>query len=200
MEFVRGRPRGDRAGILPGAFNPPTIAHLALIDAARAHVDQVICVLPREFPHKQYHGATFAQRLEMLDRIAAQHPIDVAIADRGLFIDIAREARAAFEGPVEIAFLCGSDAAERIINWDYGDPDTSTHILDDFRLLVADRGIPFRPPSDFAGRIETLATAVDVNAVSSTEVRRRMAAREPWTELVPEQIRDLVSSIYARML
>src|SRR5450759_5952675 len=105
MEFVRGAPRGSTVGILAGAFNPPTVAHLALIDAARSRVDQVICVLPREFPHKQYQGATLEGRLQMLDRLAAEHGFGVAVTERGLFIDIAREARAAFPGSVDVAFL-----------------------------------------------------------------------------------------------
>ena len=200
MEFVRGEPRGTRPGILAGAFNPPTIGHLALIDAAQPYVDQVICVVPREFPHKRYDGATLAERLEMLDRIATAHPIDVAVAERGLFIDIAREAKAAFGRPADIAFICGSDAAERILNWDYGHPGAIEEMLDEFRLLVADRDVVFQPRPDLASRMEALTIRPEVSAISSTEVRRRIAAGEPWHELVPPQIHDLVKSIYRRML
>ena len=60
IEFVQrasGIPR--RLGILPGTFNPPTLAHIALARAALAQVDEVLFVLPREFPHKPYQGATF---------------------------------------------------------------------------------------------------------------------------------------------
>ncbi len=200
MEFIRGGARGASAGILAGAFNPPTIAHIALIEAARPYVDQVICVLPREFPHKQYHGATPAQRVEMLDSIAAGHPIDVAVAERGLFIDIARETRAAFGCPVDIAFLCGSDAAERILTWDYGHPGAIQSMLEEFRLLVADRDTVFRPRPELVSRIGALPVPAGVSSISSTEVRRRIAAGEPWRELVPPEIHHLVPRIYGRML
>jgi nicotinate (nicotinamide) nucleotide adenylyltransferase len=200
MEFVRGGPRGTRPGILAGAFNPPTIAHLALIDAAQPYINQVICVLPREFPHKSYHGATLAERLEMLDRIAAERQIDVAVAERGLFIDIAWETRAAFARPVDIAFICGSDAAERILTWDYGHPGAIEEMLEEFRLLVADRDTVFQPRPDLARRVEALAIPAGVGSMSSTDVRRRIAAGEPWHEFVPPQIHDLVTSIYGRML
>ena len=200
MEFVCGGPRGTRPGILAGAFNPPTIAHLALIEAAQPYVDQVICVLPREFPHKSYHGATLAERLEMLDRIAAERQIDVAVAERGLFIEIAREARTAFARPVDIAFICGSDAAERILTWDYGHPGAIEEMLEEFRLLVADRDTVFQPRPDLARGMEALAIPAGVTSMSSTDVRRRIAAGEPWHELVPRQIHDLVTSIYGRML
>jgi len=200
MDFVRGGPRGTRPGILAGAFNPPTIAHLALIDAAQPFVDQIIAILPREFPHKRYHGATLDERLEMLDRIAAGHPIDVAVAEHGLFIDIAREARTAFGRPIDIAFLCGSDAAERILTWDYGHPGAIERMLDEFRLLVADRDTVFQPRPDLARRIGALSIPAGVGSISSTEVRRRIAAGEPWYELVPPEIHDLVTTIYGRML
>jgi nicotinic acid mononucleotide adenylyltransferase len=200
MEFVRGGPRGTRPGILAGAFNPPTIAHLALVDAAQPYIDQVICVLPREFPQKSYHGATLAERLEMVDRIAAERLIDVAVAERGLFIEIARETRAAFAWPVDIAFICGSDAAERILTWDYGHPGAIEKMLEEFRLLVADRDTVFQPRPDLARRVEALAIPPGVASMSSTDVRRRIASGEPWREFVPPQIHDLVTSIYGRML
>jgi nicotinate-nucleotide adenylyltransferase len=201
MEFVRGAPRGSTVGILAGAFNPPTVAHLALIDAARSRVDQVICVLPREFPHKQYQGATLEGRLQMLDRIASdEHAFDVAVTEGGLFIEIAREARAAFGSRIDVAFLCGRDAAERILTWDYGRPGAIESMLEQFRLLVADRGGPFEPPPHLAHRIEPLETATDVNAISSSEVRRRIESGHPWSELVPPRIHDIVRLIYSRML
>ena len=42
------------------------MAHLALAAASRAHVDEILCVVPRAFPHKEYFGATLEQRIEML--------------------------------------------------------------------------------------------------------------------------------------
>ena len=203
MDFIRGRPQNPAAvGLLPGAFNPPTIAHVALIEAAAGQVDQVVCVLPREFPHKQYEGARLEQRLQMLDRLAASaHPFLVAVADGGLFIDMARECRAALGSSVDVAFLCGRDAAERIIAWDYGRPGAIEAMMQEFRLLVADRGGRFDPPADLARRCARLHVPFDVDSVSSTEVRSRIAGGESWRDLVPHAIRDLAEEVYgARML
>jgi len=198
MQFVRGEPGPARSvGILAGAFNPPTIAHLALIDAARGHVDRTLCVIPREFPHKHFHGATLEQRLEMLDRIsAAGYQFDVAVSDSGLFIDIARECRRTFQHDLDVAILCGRDAAERIVAWDYGEERAIERMLNEFRLIVAARGGHYEPPESIAHRIEPLRTDVDVDAVSSTEVRRRIASAESWEDLVPEPARDMVRAIY----
>jgi nicotinic acid mononucleotide adenylyltransferase len=45
-------------------------------------------------------------------------------------------------------------------------------------------------------RIHPLALAPTFDEVSSTEVRRRIAAGEPWEHLVPESIIELVRGIY----
>jgi len=72
MEFLsRSREQPARLGILPGSFNPPTRAHLALAEAALAELDEVVLVLPRAFPHKNYDGASFVQRADMLRALAA---------------------------------------------------------------------------------------------------------------------------------
>jgi hypothetical protein len=94
MEFhVRSLSTPERIGILPGSFNPPTLAHCALVHAAGFYVDEVLCVLPRAFPHKEYFGATLKERLQMLDQSDLFPIYSIAISQSGLFVDIARECR-----------------------------------------------------------------------------------------------------------
>jgi nicotinic acid mononucleotide adenylyltransferase len=60
MEFLsRHRAKPDRLGILPGSFNPPTRAHLALAEASLAELDEVVLVLPLSFPHQSYDWRQF---------------------------------------------------------------------------------------------------------------------------------------------
>src|SRR5947209_20596702 len=83
-----------RLGLMPGTFNPPTKAHLALAEAALAHVDEVLLVLPGVLPHKTWEGATKQQRIEMLRLLTAEMPrTGAAVSEGGLFIDMVREAR-----------------------------------------------------------------------------------------------------------
>src|SRR5215472_12049714 len=98
MEFFqRAAGRPERLGVLPGAFNPITVAHMALARAALRHVDEVVFVLPRVFPHKNYSGASFAERVEMLRAaVAGDQVFSIATADGGLFAEIARECRDAY--------------------------------------------------------------------------------------------------------
>ena len=197
------RPRTDREirtiGILAGGFNPPTLAHLALVEAAARTVDQVICVVPRIYPHKAFHGATLDQRLEML-RLAAGAPaaFGVAVAEEGLFVDIAAECREALGEHLDIQFICGRDAAERMVTWDYGSPGAIETMLETFGLLVAGRGGKWAPPDHIAHRVATLDLPGGYDEVSSTEVRLRLMRGEEWEHLVPAEIVQHVEGIFRR--
>jgi nicotinate-nucleotide adenylyltransferase len=180
-----------RVGVLAGAFNPVTRAHLALAEAGGNVVDEVVCVVPRVYPHKQFHGAALADRIEMLKLAGGRYRIETTSG--GLFIDIARELR---QPDTEICFLCGRDAAERIIHWDYGEEGAIEKILGEFSLLVAERGGAYEAPAHLRHRVRRLEVGEDLSAVSSTEVRRRIAAGEPWEHLVPAAIVERVRTIY----
>src|SRR5580692_10426770 len=84
-----------RIGVIAGAFNPVTRAHVALAEAARAHVDEMVFAVPRAFPHKEYSGASLDHRVEMLRRACERSLCEarVEIVDGGLFADIASEVR-----------------------------------------------------------------------------------------------------------
>jgi len=197
MEFYRRSPENPRSvGVLAGSFNPPTIAHLELARAARAHVDQILCVLPRRLPHKLYFGATLDERIEMLSSVGFPAPYSIGTSDQGLFIDIAREYREHCPAS-RLYFVCGRDAAERILSWDYGEPSVARWMLGEFELLVAPRGGQFSPPADFGDRIHELEIGAGHDQVSSTEVRARIASGERWEHLVPEPIVDQVRRIYS---
>ena len=194
MEFFR-RANGPtlNLGILPGTFNPITIAHLALARSALAYVDEVVFVLPRVLPHKPFSGASFDQRVEMLDAATRfKQRWSTAVADTGLFIEIAEECRDAYGKDTRLSFICGRDAAERIALWDYGRPGVFEEMLEAFDLLVAPRMGIWNHPA-----VRELSLDCDYDAVSATEVRERIARGEPWEHLVPESIRAMASRIYA---
>ena len=190
MQFLSRCPaKPDRLGILPGSFNPPTLAHLALAEAALAEVDEVLLVLPRVFPHKNYHGASFTQRADMLRAILEHRPrLAAAASDGGLFVEIAQECRAAYGPHVQLAFVCGRDAAERMVGWDYGDPQAIGRMLETFELLVACREGAYSPPPHLRPHIRPLALPSDLSAVSASDVRRRIRDGDAWQHLVPAEI------------
>jgi nicotinate-nucleotide adenylyltransferase len=187
----------ERLGVLPGTFNPPTRAHLALAAAALSHVDQVLFVLPRALPHKQYSGVSFADRLHLIQSAVASHPHFAAASSQGgLFLEIAAECREAYGRSVEIAFLCGRDAAERIVGWKYERPEMLGEMFDQFSLLVARRQGEYTPPGHLAHRIRGLDIEDGWDDVSATEVRACIAAGNEWQNLVPPVIAAEVARLY----
>ncbi len=195
--YRRSRTRPGRLGVLAGGFNPPTVAHLALAAASLAHVDEVLYVVPQAFPHKEYSGATLEQRIEMLGSLELPAPGSIAATGQGLLIDIARECRAEFGADTRLYFLCGRDAAERVLTWDYGRPGMVEEMLTEFELLVASRSGEFVAPPEFRTRIHSLDVPAEHDQVSSSEVRERIARGEAWQHLVPGSILERVREIYS---
>jgi len=199
MEFFRkaeGVPA--RLAILSASFHPITKAHMALAQAALEHACEVLFVLPRRFPHKNYDKVTLDDRLRMVLAATAHDPrFSVAVSEGGLFIEIARECRQHYPPSTRLAFVCGADAAERVAKWDYGDPDAFSRMLQEFELWVADRNGDYEPPESYRKHIRKLRIPPEYRNISATEVRRRIAAGEDWEGLVPNTVRALVREIYA---
>ena len=200
LQFHKGSAvtRG-RLGVLPGAFNPPTNAHLALARAAKTQhrLNQVVFLVPRVFPHKDFVGASFEDRLALLEGALRGSPsFAIASSEGGFFIEIARSFRAACH-PVELFLLCGRDAALRIADWDYGDGPSFANQLEEFQLLVASRLGAYSPPEEYRGRIHAVELPTSLDRVSSSAVRQAIAEGKPWEQLVPEAV---ASEILARGL
>lgn len=188
----------ERVAVFSGSFNPPTVAHLALAQAALRVADEVLFVLPKVFPHaKTYDGAGMEDRLRMVEAVTArEEAFSVGVSDGGLFADIAAECRQVYPPRVRMSFLCGRDAAERIVNWDYGRPGAIAEMLEEFDLLVADgRGV-YEPPAGLSGKVRALATPAGLELVSATEVRSRIRDGRPWRHLAPPEIHAEVEKLY----
>ena len=82
-----------RAGAFPGTFNPPTVAHLAIAEAARAahDLERIDLVLSRAPIGKEHVVVPpFEDRLTVLARIAERFDwLHVVVTDHRLIVDIA---------------------------------------------------------------------------------------------------------------
>lgn len=186
-----------RVAVFPGAWNPPTIAHLDIARAALKWADEVVWVLPRVFPHKTFEGAPFDARRAMLrDLTKREVKFSAAVSDTNLHFQIAAEARATYGPHAEIALVCGRDAVERIASWDYGSPGVFEKMLVEHPILVASRKGEYLPDPGFLDRIIALDLPRTLDEVSSTEIRERIARGDGWRHLVPESIADRVESTY----
>lgn len=198
------RPPGNspaRVALLPGAWNPPTVAHLALARAALNWAHEVILTLPRTMPHKEFEGTGLRDRLRLLGMVAvSERNLSVATAEGGLYVEMADEAARCLGPETEIGLVCGRDAAERIANWDYGRPGVFEDMLHRYPLLVAARQGEYAIAPRHSERIVRLPLPADFSEVSSSEIRRRMAAGEEWESLVPAGIAPIVRKLYAGLL
>jgi len=186
-----------RVALFPGTWNPPTVAHVDIARMARNHADEVVWVLPRAFPHKDFEGVGFEARRKMVEILARQDAgFAAAVSDGGLYAEIAREAREHFGPDTEISLVLGRDAAERIAAWDYGAPGVFDDFLRHYKLLVAARRGEYEPAVNHKEHIFTLPMEVSWDEVSSSEVRRRKGNGEDWRVFVPPAIIEIVQELY----
>jgi nicotinate-nucleotide adenylyltransferase len=188
---------GGRLGVLGGAYNPITHAHLVLARSAleQARLDEVLFVLSKIPPRKRIEGATIDQRLEMMRLAVVDLPFaTVGLCTHGLFLDIAAALREGYQGNLEVFFIVGRDAAERILTWPYPDPAAALQeMFTAFQLLVFRRRGEFTLPAlpllqRYGDRIRTLRLSEDLDQISSTAVRDQAAAEGPLQGLVPEVV------------
>jgi len=195
--FVVGEPpRSGRLGILPAAFNPITKAHLALADAAleQAGIDQVVFVLPESLPHKAFDGATFEQRLAMVEAAAGGR--GVVVASGGLVYQIVRELSEICGA--ELAVLCGRDAAERYVGWDYQGGPSIDRQLKEYSLIVADRIGGYCAPPHLSQRITSVTLPPSIATISSSAVREAISSGQSWEHMTPEPVAAVIrrSNLY----
>ena len=191
-----------RVGLLPAAFNPPTVAHLAIADIAqrRFALDQVVFVLTKAMPHKRIERPAPEERLQWLTAIAQERPDRaVAASEAGLVIDIVEAFRRDLGPGCEIFVLAGKDAAERFAAWDYGDGMPFADQLRRYRLLVASRDGDYRVSPEHAGRILPFGIDASFAEASSSAVREAVRTGERWDHIVPSAIREGVGAAYSEV-
>ena len=196
-------PEPTRLGVLGGAYNPITLAHLAVGEAAMHNfgIDEVLFLLPKVPPHKTIFGASLEQRLEMMRLAAADIPhASVGISTHGLFVDMYEGLLAVYPHRPQVFFLTGRDAAERILAWHYDDAGTVLNrMFESFQFIVCSRDGPFRLPDDpllrpYKNRIHSCLLPPQVDAISATEVRKRCEEGLPIEDLVPEPVAAYITT------
>jgi nicotinate-nucleotide adenylyltransferase len=207
LRMTRLAPRGvmshqpGRLGVLGGAYNPITLAHLAIADAAVAemHLHEVLFCLPQVPPHKTIFGATLEQRLDMMQlAVRDRSYASVGLCSHGLFLDMERALRPHYTPETEVFFITGRDAAERILTWDYGDTErTLSEMFNAFQFVVCDREGAFVMPDDprlipYHSRIHHFVIPDGLDHISSTAIRERLHQGQPVDDLVPAAVADFI--------
>jgi nicotinamide-nucleotide adenylyltransferase len=188
--------------VIPGAYNPPTKAHLALATAALEQpFDGVAFSVGTVTIDKPQSGLGLDERLHLLAEICRDEPRwGVVLHNRGLYAEQAEALRRSFPKIQRLAFVVGMDKIGQIFDPRYyADAERSFgDLFDRARLLVAARAKQDRasletllergPARPFAHRIEWLELDAEVRDVSATAIRERLARGEPVSEWLPPSV------------
>jgi nicotinic acid mononucleotide adenylyltransferase len=191
--------------LIPGSFNPPTVAHLALADRALSDgYDGVHLVYAVRTVGKRSNGLLPEDRL-MLSRAATPDRVGVLVSSAGLLADIAIAATAELD-PTELALMVGGDKLEQLFEdrW-YDDRDaTLDRLFASARVIVAPRRDDaervaqlIRAHPRWAPRIEICHLHPSVAEISSTRVRQVLRAGGDPSGLVPEPVAVFLASVGA---
>jgi nicotinate-nucleotide adenylyltransferase len=187
-----------RIGIMGGTFDPTHHGHLVAAEEARwqFRLDQVLFI-PTGQPWQKPVGVTAAEDRYLMTVIAtASNPafavsrIEIDHPGPTYTVDTLRRLRAELEGDTRLYFITGADAVLHILTWKDGE-----EVLELAELIAATR-----PGYDLSKLAEWLPSATDrvhrleipMLAISSTEIRMRVARGAPIQYLVPEGVASYV--------
>ncbi len=202
--------RGGRVGVLPGSFNPPTVAHLELARAARRRfeLDTVAFSLSSVIVDKErVEGLCREDRLLLLSLLSADDAGAAAVVvNRGLYSEQAPAFRACFGGDADLWFIVGMDKVLQIFDRKYyEDRDAALDTLfAHARLIAANRetwgGEALRALLDrpenapYKDRVEPLALPPHLRHQSSSAVRHGIEGGEPAADVIPPRVREFIEA------
>jgi nicotinate-nucleotide adenylyltransferase len=163
-------------GVFGGTFDPPQNGHVALLRGAerRFAFDRVLVLVVAAPGHRTVHAPADARLA--LTRLAFPG-LDAELDEHPRTIEMLRSRR--LDDPV---LIIGADELADFPTW-----KESGAVLELARLAVGNRpGIGVEGRTESAGRIERFE--IEPHDVSSTEIRRRVAAGEPIDGLVPPAV------------
>jgi nicotinate-nucleotide adenylyltransferase len=187
-----------RLGVLGGSFDPPHIAHLAVASEAfhACGLERVLFVPAAAPPHKGGGERTPASTRLELTSLAIDDDLRFTASgieiERGLTYtaDTLRALGERHAGH-ELVFIMGSDSLLQLETWHAPD-----ELLSLCSLAVAPR--PGDAPEAIAaaaarwGHYQVTVLDAPPLAVSSTDLRARVAARRPIRYLVPQRVEQYV--------
>jgi nicotinate-nucleotide adenylyltransferase len=175
-----------------GSFDPVHIGHLVVAEAAADALGVRVRFLPaREQPFKQAaHIATPAQRVEMLELATRDNPrfsverVELELPPPSYTV-VTLRALAAREPGNRFALLLGADAARDLPDW--YEVESLPALAD---VVTFDRPGAARPQH----RLVQQSIEVPAIDVSATAVRMRVARGQSIRYLVPDAVRDYITS------
>jgi nicotinate-nucleotide adenylyltransferase len=191
-----------RVGVLGGTFDPPHVGHLWLAALAADVLDlhRVLFMPAGQPPHKGDRLVSRATDRLLMTRLAIQAdpaldlcPIEMERTGPSYTIDSVAELRRAHPD-ARLFLLMSADSLAQIDTW--REPD---RLLDEIEWAVGPRpGSELPDPSSLEERFGARASRIHLLTgpaldVSSSEIRRRVAAGYTIRYLVPREVEQLIA-------
>ena len=184
--------------VFPGSFNPPTVAHLALLKQAwqfaRVHGSMhIYAALSTHITDKErVQRPLLVDRIVLLEKVLRNHVrhTGIMLFNRGLYVEQAAAVRKAFPRVSDLYFLIGFDKIVQIFDPHYyKDRDQALdELFEQAEFLVAPRGeagpaelarLLNRPENRrYAGHVHILPLNATYRNISSTNIRQGHSALE----------------------
>ena len=189
----------NRLGIMGGTFDPIHYGHLVAAEMARTEfaLSKVLFIPSGTPPHKDFERVGPASlRYEMVNRSIADNPsfsvskIEIERHGPSYTIDTLRSLLENWEGS-EFFFITGTDALREVFSWHQAEEIfTLTQFIGANRPGFDAKGFletALRDHPEIKGRIHLLE--VPALAISSTDIRQRVATGKSIRYLLPESVR-----------
>jgi nicotinate-nucleotide adenylyltransferase len=192
-----------RIGILGGTFDPPHIGHLwlATLAADAIGLDRVLFMPAAQPPHKPKAGMTRASDRVLMTRmaVAGNDGLELSLIEMerpgpSYTIDSVDELQATYGADAHLSLLMAADSLAAIDTW--REPDA---LLERIEWVVGPRpGSPLPDRSALEDRFGANASRIHLLDgpsldVSSSDIRRRVAAGHAIRYLVPRGVEELIS-------
>lgn len=188
-----------RIGLMGGTFDPIHYGHLVTAEAAREKfvLDEVVFVPSGNPPHKKETPISAAEHRLMMVTMATISNPDFHVSTMELkrpgfsyTFDTVNEFLRQYNNKCEIYFITGADAVLEITSW----KDVEALMEKCYFIAATRPGFNldelYKLPPDFLAKIRFMQ--VPALAISSTDIRRRVAYGESIKYLLPESVENYI--------
>jgi nicotinate (nicotinamide) nucleotide adenylyltransferase len=211
----RAKTTGPHFGVFASSFNPPTVAHVELIQrAAQAFsLDEILALAGKTNADKIDYDCSLEDRLAMLPLAFAGEPrVSIGLSSHAFYVDMIDALEREYPAQTDLHFIVGFDTFERVLDAEErytgryyrefgGRVEALRYLFARCSFIVAGRAgsgsqnvrlLVDREPAVPSDRVLYLDFPADLGELSATEVRKRRREGRLITGLVPARVEEYI--------